>query len=279
MLFPLRFLFFRTKGDFKMETFEALNAFYSNYDEEGRLLSRVGSVEFLTTIRYIEKYLKKGMRILEIGAATGRYSHSLARKGYSVDAVELIPHNIEIFKQNTHPGEDIRIFQGNAMNLDMLDDEQYDMVLLLGPMYHLYTLEDQRRALSEAVRVTKKGGILMCAYCMADATMIQYAFGRNMLQSVIEKGLLDPETFEVRSDPSELFNIVRIEQIDRINQGFPLSRLHFVGTDMYTMYHRDMIDNMDEEMFRIYLDYHFFLCERRDLAGLSNHTLDILVRK
>ncbi|MBR2053689.1 MAG: class I SAM-dependent methyltransferase, partial [Clostridia bacterium] len=136
-----------------METFEALNEYYSNYDEEGRLLSRVGSVEFLTTVRYIEKYLQKGMRILEIGAATGRYSHYLARKGYSVDAVELIPHNIEIFNQNTQPGEDIRIFQGNALNLDMLENEAYDRVLLLGPMNHLYTLNDHRKAISQALRV------------------------------------------------------------------------------------------------------------------------------
>ncbi len=266
------------KGENIMETFEALNEYYSNYDEEGRLLSRVGSVEFLTTVRYIEKYLQKGMRILEIGAATGRYSHYLARKGYCVDAVELIPHNIEIFKRNTEPDEDIRIFQGNAMELNMLENEQYDMVLLLGPMYHLYTLQDQRQAMKEALRVLKKGGILMSAYCMADATMIQYAFGRGMLGHVIEKGLLDTETFEVSSDPSELFNIVRLEQIDAVNNGFPVSRLGFVGTDMYTMYHRDMINQMDDDTFALYLKYHFFLCERKDLVGLSNHTLDILLK-
>ena len=81
-----------------METFKALTAYYSGYDEEGRLLSRHGQVEYLTTMRYIEKYLRPGMRILEIGAATGRYSHALAQKGYAVDAVELIQHNIDIFK-------------------------------------------------------------------------------------------------------------------------------------------------------------------------------------
>lgn len=259
-----------------METFKALNEYYSNYDEEGRLLSRKGSVEFLTTLKYIEKYLQKGMRILEIGAATGRYSHYLARKGYSVDAVELIPHNIEIFKQNTEPDEDIRIFQGNALNLHMLESEGYDMVLLLGPMYHLYTLDDHRKAFSEALRVLKKGGLLMTAYCMADNTMIQYAFAKGMIYSVIEKGLLNTETFEVSSDPSELFNIVRIEQIDAVNNGFPIRRLHFVGTDMFTSYIRDTVDQMDDDTFSLYLKYHFFICERKDLVGLSSHTLDIV---
>ena len=67
---------------------EFLNDYYSNYDEEGRLLSRHGSVEFLTTTRYIDKYLSKGMKILEVGAGTGRYSLNYARKGYQVEAIE-----------------------------------------------------------------------------------------------------------------------------------------------------------------------------------------------
>lgn len=72
------------------------------------------------------------MRVLEIGAATGRYSHYLAQKGYRVDAVELVEHNIEIFKQNTKPGENITITQGNAKNLDSFGDD---------PMTSLYSLD------------------------------------------------------------------------------------------------------------------------------------------
>ena len=54
------------------DVFQTLTNFYSNYDEEGRLLSKHGQVEYLTTMRYIEKYLRPGMRVLEIGAGTGR---------------------------------------------------------------------------------------------------------------------------------------------------------------------------------------------------------------
>ena len=68
-------------------------------------------------MKYIEKHLKPGMRVLEIGAATGRYSHTLAQKGYQVDAVELIEHNVEIFKQNTSTREKVTIMQGNAIDL------------------------------------------------------------------------------------------------------------------------------------------------------------------
>ena len=258
-----------------METLKALTEFYSNYDEEGRLLSKHGSVEYLTTMRYIGMYLKPGMRILEIGAATGRYSHALARMGYRVDAVELVQHNIDLFKANTKPGEDITITQGNAKDLHFLRDNSYDLVLLLGPMYHLFTVEEQKQALSEALRVTKPGGILMAAYCGNDATMVQYCFGRGMLKEKRYQELVNPVTFKASSDPAELFELYRKEDIDALMEGFRTQRLHYVGTDMATNYMRSCIDEMDEALFDLYLKYHFVICERSDMVGVSHHILDI----
>ena len=258
-----------------METLKALTEFYSNYDEEGRLLSKHGSVEFLTTMRYIEKYLHPGMRILEIGAATGRYSHTLARMGYRVDAVELIQHNIDIFKANTQPGEQVTIRQGNAKDLQFLQDNFYDLVLLLGPMYHLFTVQEQLQALSEALRVTKPGGILMAAYCGNDATMVQYCFGKSMLLAEENRKLIDFTTFKASSDPAKLFQLYRREDIDALMKGFRTQRLHYVGTDMATNYMRDVVDDMEEELFRLYLQYHFVICERSDMVGTSHHILDV----
>lgn len=258
-----------------METFKALTEYYSGYDEDGRLLSRHGRVEFLTTMRYIEKYLKPGMRILEIGAATGRYSHTLARMGYRVDAVELIQHNIDLFIANTQPGEQVTVRQGNAKDLAFIEDDTYDMTLLLGPMYHLFTVEEQRQALSEALRVTKPGGILMAAYCGNDATMVQYCFGRGMLKEQRYRDLVDFETFKASSDPAELFELYRKEDIDALMENFPAQRLHYVGTDMATNYMRSAIDEMEDDFFALYLKYHFTICERSDMVGTSHHILDI----
>ena len=258
-----------------METFKALTEYYSGYDEDGRLLSRHGRVEFLTTMRYIEKYLKPGMRILEIGAATGRYSHTLARMGYRVDAVELIQHNIYIFNANTQPGEQVTVRQGNAKDLSFIEDDTYDMTLLLGPMYHLFTVEEQRQALSEALRVTKPGGILMAAYCGNDATMVQYCFGRGMLKEQRYRDLVDFETFKASSDPAELFELYRKEDSDALMEDFPTQRLHYVGTDMATNYMRSAIDEMEDAFFELYLKYHFTICERCDMVGTSHHILDI----
>lgn len=258
-----------------METLKALTDYYSNYDEEGRLLSKHGQVEFLTTMCYIEKYLLPGMKILEIGAATGRYSHTLARKGYRVEAVELIQHNIDIFESLTQPGEDVTIRQGNAKDLHFFSDETFDMTLLLGPMYHLFTVGEQLQALSEAIRVTKKGGIIMAAYCGNDATMVQFCFGRGMLMEQRYRDLVDFDTFKASSDPAELFQLYRIEEIDALMANFNTERLHFVGTDMATNYMRQTIDEMDERLYYLWLKYHFSICERKDMVGVSHHFLDI----
>ena len=258
-----------------METLKALTHFYGSYDEDNRLNSRYGTVEFLTPLRYIEKYLRPGMRILEIGAATGRYSHHFARQGYQVDAVELIEHNIEIFKQNTAPSENITITQGNAKDLRSFSDDTYDITLLLGPMYHLFTEEEKLQALSEAIRITKKGGIIFSAYCMGDASVLLYGFVHGQIHNIIEKCMLDPVTFETFSQPWDLFELHRKEDIDALRSHFPVTQLHFLATDGYANHMRKTLAEMDEDTFQLFLRYHFATCERIDMVGYSNHTLDI----
>jgi len=261
-----------------MESSKYLIEYYSNYDEEGRLTSRHGSVEFLTTMRYIEQYLRPGDRIIEVGAATGRYSHALARKGHCVDAVELVEHNIEVFKQNTEPVEIITVTQGNAMDLSGFADNTYDITLLLGPLYHLYTREDKRQALGEAIRVTKQGGKIFVAYCISDATLISEFFASQSMDlfEFVEQGMIDPETFATRSEPKDLFELVRKEDIFELTSDYPVTRLHYVATDGFTRHMDGPIKSMGDTLFEQYLKYHFAICERDDMVGISHHTLDVL---
>ncbi len=260
-----------------MKSNQYLIDFYKAYDEDNRLTSKHGSVEFLTTIRYVEKYLKPGNRILEIDAGTGRYSHALARRGYAVDAVELVEHNIEIFQKNTLPNEQITISQGNALNLSAFPDNQYDITLLLGPLYHLYTVEDKRQAIREAIRVTRQGGVIFAAYVISDGCLLDEGFNRKNINvpEYMRTGLLDAETFAAKSGPEDLFELVRKEDVDEIMSVFPVKRLHYAASDGCALLLREAIDAMDEETFRLYLNYHFAICERGDLAGITSHALDI----
>lgn len=258
-----------------MNTLESLTQFYTQYDEDSRLRSRHGMVEYLTTMRYVEKYLRPGARILEIGAGTGRYSHTLARMGYQVDAVELIQHNIDVFEQHTQPEEHITIRQGNAMNLAGFADDTYDITLLLGPMYHLFTVQEQKQALAETIRVTRRGGVVFAAYCNNDATVVSFCFRKGMLKLERYQQLTDPETFKLTSTPEELFQLYRKEDIDSLMADFHVERLHYVGTDMATEFMQDTVDAMDDDMFEKYMKYHFFICERPDMVGATHHMLDV----
>ena len=165
--------------------------------------------------------------------------------------------------------------QGNALNLTFLPDAAYDLTMLLGPMYHLYTREDKLQALAEAVRVTKQGGHILVAYCMNEPTVIQYVFGMNHLREVMDLNMLTPD-WHCISQPKDLFEMVRTEEIASLDAEFPVERLKLVATDGATHYMREYIDAMDDNTFAKWMEYHLTICERQDLIGASHHTLDIL---
>lgn len=260
-----------------MKTNQYLTDFYNHYDEDSRLLLKHGSVEFLTTMHYIGKYIKSGSRVLEVGAGTGRYSHALARQGYTVDAVELVAHNIEIFRYNTQSDENITVTQGNAMDLSAFPDNKYDITLLLGPLYHLYSTEDKQQALSEAIRVTKPGGVVFAAYVISDGCLLDEGFKRGNISvsGYIEKGLIDSRTFAARSGPEDLFELVRKENIDDLMSVFPVTRLHYAAADGCSLLMREAVDAMDNDTFELFLKYHLTTCERGDLLGITSHAIDI----
>lgn len=90
-----------------------LNNYYNEYDEDGRLeKDKAHSIEFITTTKYIEQYLKSGDKILEIGAGTGRYTLYYAKKGFEVDAIELIENNLRQLKSKI--AEELSLGGGNS---------------------------------------------------------------------------------------------------------------------------------------------------------------------
>ncbi|HMM33100.1 MAG TPA: class I SAM-dependent methyltransferase, partial [Clostridia bacterium] len=258
-----------------------LAVYYGGYDEEGRLQQKHGQVEFLTTMRYIEKFLAPGARVIEIGAGTGRYSRAIADMGYRVDAVELFASNIEVLKQHLKPQQQISVTQGNALDLSSFADNTYDVTLLLGPMYHLYTEEDKCKAIKEALRVTKPGGVVFASYCISDASIFSGGFVRKVFDvgEYIARGKIDPVTFDTFSTPEDIFELVRKEDIDRLMRSFSVQRLHYVATDLLTNYMRTAIDAMSDEEFALYLRYHFAVCERADMVGVSHHVVDVFRKK
>ena len=256
----------------------ALEKYYNKFCEEKRLTRRHGYVEYVTSMKYIHEYLPQGkketVKILDVGAGTGRYSVQLAGEGYDVTAVELVKYNLGILKSKK---SSVKAYQGNALNLSRFEADQFDMVLVFGPMYHLYTKEDKVKALKEAKRVVKPGGIILVAYSMNEYSILTYGFKEGHMKESIRNQKVD-DSFHVRSKEEDLYDYVRIEDIDAIDQAAGVKREKLIAADGPANYMRTVLNAMDEETYQLFIQYHLSTCERKDLLGASAHTLDI-VRK
>ena len=123
-----------------MNNMTDLEKYYNKFNEEKRLTSRQGQVEFLTSRRYIHECINKvaddNIKILDVGAGTGRYSVALCEEGYDVTAVELVAYNLGILKSKN---SGVKAYKGNALNLKRFEDNAFNITLVFGPMYHLHT--------------------------------------------------------------------------------------------------------------------------------------------
>lgn len=254
-----------------------LEKYYNKFCEEKRLTRRHGNVEYVTSMKYIHEYLKDmpDAKILDVGAGTGRYSVQLANEGYDVTAVELVKYNLGILKSK---GSSVKAYQGTALNLKRFSDHSFDMTLVFGPMYHLYTLEDKIQALKEAKRVTKPHGIILVAYCMNEYSILTYGFKDNHIKESRKNQKVD-EDFHVQSETQDLYDYVRIEDIDAVNQGAGMKRLKLISADGPANYMRPILNAMDEETYQLFIEYHLSTCERPELLGAGAHTLDILINE
>ena len=247
-----------------------LITYYNKFNEDKRLNTRHGQVEFLTAIKYIEKYLKKGDKIIDIGAGTGKYSKYFMDKGYDVIAVELVKHNLRIIES-----KGIKSYLGNAIDLSRFDDNSFDITILFGPMYHLISMDDKIKALSEAKRITKKDGYIFISYCMNEYAIITHGFIDNNIKESIKNNEVNSE-YKITPKDNDLYSFVRVEDIDYLKEKLDLKREIIISQDGSTEYIKKVINKMDDETFNMYLDYHFKTCERKELLGAGRHILDIL---
>lgn len=264
-----------------MKEMTPLEKYYNKFNEDKRLNTRHGQVEFITSLKYIHEYLKgrDKAKILDAGAGTGRYSVELAREGYDVTALELVQHNAGRIKQKAERlGLNIKVHRGNAMNLKKFQNEYFDMVLVFGPMYHLGRTQDRVRVLSEAKRVLKPDGVILAAYIMNEYSVISYAFKENNINECMREGRLSSD-FHTLSADDELYHYVRLEDMDKFNEGAGLERIKVIAADGAANYIRPVLNALDEEGFKHFMEYHLATCERADLMGATGHTVDILKKR
>lgn len=245
---------------------------YNKHPEDLRLLRRHGMVEFETTMHHLRRFLQPGHYILDIGAGTGRYTSALMAEGYKVKAVELVRRNIEVFLKR-EPGADV--VQGDARSMPFIPTDVADVTLLLGPLYHLMGEDEKLKALNEAKRVTKPGGLIFVAYLMNEYSILSYCFDEERMASLLAKKVVD-EDFHIRVQADELYDYVRLEDINRLNEKAGLERVTIFSPDGASDYMRTRLNRMSEETFRLFIEYQKSISERPDLIGAGSHTVDVL---
>lgn len=271
-----------------------LIAHYNKFNEDKRLTRRHGQVEYITTMQYIHKYIEAlqgenakdtTLRILDIGAGTGRYAVELAKEGHDVTAVEYVKYNLGRLKQNANVAKKecqeagkeflLQVYQGDARKLKRFAEDTFDLTLLFGPMYHLYSFEDKLQALMEAKRVTKPDGYILVAYLMNEYGVLTYGFKEGNAIACIEDGRLD-DNFHCHSTEKDLYDYVRLEDMKELCDAAGLEHVQTISADGPADYMRRELNAMSEEMFAKFIEYHLSTCERPELLGAGAHTVDIL---
>ena len=246
---------------------------YSDYDEDSRLFNDRGhNVEYLTTMKYIQKFLNPGDKILEIGAATGRYSIALAEMGYDVTAVDLVPKHVEIMESKTRKLKNFKCIQADVLNLNMFADQSFDMVLNFGPMYHLFNKKDKNQAIKETLRVAKKQGICMFAYLPCASFVSGYGLRH---QSVAHVCSAMDKVGRIKDTPSEVFTCFYIEDFKKLFNKTNTKYITNVATDGIAYIMREWVEQLPQEDYEAFLKWHFMTCERLDQQGYSSHLLYI----
>lgn len=134
--------------------------------ELNRLSNPYNNIEFQTTLHMIDKYFKNTGKVLDLGCGPGRYSIELLKKGYNVTLYDISNEQLKLAKSNI---EDINLkadeyICGDCTDLSKFDDNSFDVVLLMGPMYHITDDSLRLDVLKNIKRILKDNGFAMIAY-------------------------------------------------------------------------------------------------------------------
>lgn len=251
---------------------------YENYKEENRLTTNnARKIEFITTTRIMDELIPINSKILDCAAGTGVYAFELAEKGHEVMATDITPRHIEVIN-NTLKDKTYKMNTAvlDATDMSMFEDESFDVVLNMGPFYHLLTDEQRERCMSESLRVLKKGGLIFTAYIPRFYVFQYVAMSDNryldlrLAKQIVETGVLrhDDEKcfwtdtyYATKQEMEQMYRENGIEIIDHFAQ------------DGTTPLLANKVDNWDEEQFKIWCDYHYSVCREESILGASNHVI------
>ncbi|MCL1964805.1 MAG: methyltransferase domain-containing protein [Firmicutes bacterium] len=244
----------------------SLVEYYCQYDEDQRLFrDNAHKIEWLTTIKYLNKYLPACSNVFDCCAGTGRYSFWLAENGFEVTAGDLMQKHIDYMKSDERASLLKDIFLCNALDMSEVKDNSFDVVLCMGAYYHLHEETKRERLVSECLRVLKNNGMLVLSYINRNAVFLNH-FKYNPSEAITEDNV-------IRNGKNGVFYAANFDEIKRLSHKFSIDEIADIGIDgsMYPFIRE--INSLDDKAFQQYMEYHLLTCEVPSILGNSMHGL------
>ena len=248
-------------------------AAYSNGYESQRA-SHAGEygMEFIFSKKIMEEYIDVNKTVIEVGCGGGYYGLYFADKCHSYHGIDLTPINIQEFQTKIDELHLLNISAniGDATNLHEIEDNSFDVVMCLGPMYHL-NREDRSKCISECKRICKVNGIIAFAYINKTGAIAKFAniFGwEKLLTERISEYVLDKGTDDVHTD------IFYYSMPEEIESDVKKSKLHIiknVGLDI--LLDENKLLSFTEEQRKIWFKVADIMNNSPSCVGMSNHAL------
>jgi len=258
---------------------ETTNTIRDFYDAavEGEWNRIAGRPEFLLTCRMLDRYIKPGDKVLDIGGGPGRYSLYLAGRGCDVTLLDLSPENVKFAKERAdEQGLPLKTVAGDARDADMILREAYDHVLLMGPMYHLLEEKERIKAMNAALNVLKQDGLIYVSFISAIAGIIYYM--KVAPDAIALPGETEYKTSFVlgKNYAGDAFTKAVFMQQSQILPSmaqFPLEKLHFFGQEGVLSPCEKSIMSQPQEIVDLWLDLCEQIWEREEVLSWSEHLM------
>ena len=223
-------------------------------------------------MKYFNKTLKKGSKVLDACAGTGIYSFYLAKKGCQVTAGDMVDYNVSIIKEKQLETPLLNeVYTGSVLDLSRFEDDSFDAVLCMGALYHIKDEYTRKKAIKECLRVLKSEGIFVASYINKYAVILHNC--EDELSNMAELLQYYKESYQgifYGSSPKEIIDVME-------NEG--LKTLHNIATDGSSYLVNSKLNNSSSENFNKWLQLHFESCEEENLLGYSLHALYFGVKK
>jgi S-adenosylmethionine-dependent methyltransferase len=266
-------------GGIILESIEIVRKFYDEtVDYEWERLER-HKVEFELTKRYLNRYIKPGDKVLDLGGGPGRYSLYLAELGCDVTLADLSEKNVEYaMKKSGEQGLTLKGLTVDARDLSSIEDNYYDYVLCMGPMYHLKDEEERVQTIRECMKKLKPNGIIYVAFISA------YSFAWDYLIRNPEFILDDDRKSELNKIAdgkdfagkgfSDNFYISPKNVLPFFEQ-FDLEKLHLLNSESFLYLREPELLRQKPEVVSAWLDLAEKVCEQEDLLSMAEHLMYI----